>query len=120
VQRPGATSSVRTEEILEKAILASGLSAAGAKLPSYRPSRLRGLRAILVNAKNAPVTAMFPGVAQGAQVRVRKGMFPIASEQLAPVQAAAMKRAQEGGTMRPDASEYVREAHTAWLKGVLT
>jgi len=60
-----------------------------------------------------------PAVAQrkvGPRSGYVKAMFSIAPDQLAALQAEAMKRAQDRGTMRPDASELVREALAAWMK----
>jgi hypothetical protein len=42
--------------------------------------------------------------------------FSLELEQLAALQTEAMKRAQERGSLKPDASEVLREALAAWMK----
>jgi hypothetical protein len=44
-----------------------------------------------------------------------KALFAITPEQHETLKAEAMRRAQARGTLRPDASELVREALDAWI-----
>jgi len=51
----------------------------------------------------------------GARSGLARATFSIELEQLAALQAEAMRRAQERGSLKPDASEVLREALAAWM-----
>ncbi|HYG70113.1 MAG TPA: hypothetical protein VD838_20730 [Anaeromyxobacteraceae bacterium] len=51
----------------------------------------------------------------GPRSGLTRATFSIELEQLAALQAEAMKRAQERGSLKPDASEVVREAIASWM-----
>lgn len=52
----------------------------------------------------------------GPRSGLTRATFSVEVEQLEALQVEAMKRAQERGSLKPDASEVVREALTAWMK----
>lgn len=62
--------------------------------------------------KTKPAT---PARKVGPRSGLTRATFSIELEQLAALQAEAMKRAQDRGSLKPDASEVVREALAAWL-----
>lgn len=47
---------------------------------------------------------------------LEKAMFRLEPEQLEALRREALRRAAERGSMKPDASEVVREAVAAWMK----
>lgn len=52
----------------------------------------------------------------GPRSGLARVVFSIALDQLEALQAEAMRRAQQRGSLKPDASEVLREALTAWMK----
>ncbi len=60
----------------------------------------------------AKTTTKPPSRAKGLE----KAMFRLEPEQLEALRREALRRAGERGSMKPDASELVREAVADWLK----
>ncbi len=60
--------------------------------------------------------ASVPGRKVGPRSGLTRATFSIELEQLAALQVEATKRMRERGSLKPDASEVVREALEAWMK----
>lgn len=66
--------------------------------------------------KGPGVSPAMPQRKRGARTGFVKATFSLEPGQLAALQLEAMRRAQETGTLRPDASAIVREMLDSWIK----